>query len=190
MKPIVVVSGVIANKPHNGGNARMVLNWLVGLERLGVDVYFVEQLSSAASVDDAGGPAAAAESANRAYFDRVLRRYGFERRSALVCDATSALDDARVCGLSKAELKRPLGRCGSADQHLGSSVVRVAEEAVPSEGVRRRRSRLHAAVAARGGATRRSRHVLHRRPTHWHARLSAADGRHQLASDVAAGGRR
>ena len=52
MKPIVVVSGVIANKPHNGGNARMVLNWLVGLERLGVDVYFVEQLSSAASVDD------------------------------------------------------------------------------------------------------------------------------------------
>jgi hypothetical protein len=105
MKPIVVVSGVIANKPHNGGNARMVLNWLVGLERLGVDVYFVEQLSSAASVDDAGAPAAAAASANRAYFDGVLKRYGFERRSALMCDATSALDDARVCGLSKAELR-------------------------------------------------------------------------------------
>ena len=105
MKPIVVVSGVIANKPHNGGNARMVLNWLVGLERLGIDAYFVEQLSSASCVDDSGAPAAAPASANRAYFDRVLMRHGFERRSALVCDAPTMLEGAQIWGMREAELR-------------------------------------------------------------------------------------
>jgi hypothetical protein len=104
MKPIVVVSGVIANKPHNGGNARMVLNWLAGLERLGADAYFVEQLSSASCVDAEGAPAAATRSANRAYFHGVLDRHGFGRRAVLVCDAMPTWDEAQTCGLGKAEL--------------------------------------------------------------------------------------
>ena len=183
MKPIVVVSGVIANKPHNGGNARMVLNWLVGLERLGADVYFVEQLSSAASVDDAGAPAPATASANRAYFDRVLKRYGFERRSALVCDATSALDDARVCGLSEAEL-----RDLSADADL---LINISGHLSCASLKNRFRRKAYVDVdpgytqlwPRDGGATRRSRHVLHRRPAHWHAeaaccrRAASAGGR-------------
>lgn len=105
MKPIAVVSSVIANKPWNGGNARMVLTWLVGLECLGFETYFVEQLSSASSVDGTGAPAAAAASANRAYFDRVMQRHGFARRAALICDANDTLDGATACGLEAAELR-------------------------------------------------------------------------------------
>jgi len=101
---LVVVSSVIANKPHNGGNARMVLNWLQGLEQLGVDVFFVEQLRSEHCVDAHGVPASASHSVNRAYFESVLKTHGFSRRAALICDAGDTLDDAVVHGATPVEL--------------------------------------------------------------------------------------
>ena len=104
MKRLVVVSSVIANKPHNGGNARMVLNWLQGLEQLGLDVFFVEQISSDTCADAAGAPAPASCSVNRSYFDRVLATHGFDRRAALICDADDAFESAVVHGASPAEL--------------------------------------------------------------------------------------
>jgi hypothetical protein len=105
VKRLVVVSSVIANKPHNGGNARMVLNWLQGFEQLGLEVFFVEQIRSETCVDDLGAPAPVSQSANRAYFDRVLAAHGFHRRAALVCDAGDTLDDAVVHGADAAELQ-------------------------------------------------------------------------------------
>jgi hypothetical protein len=42
-KRCCVVAGAIANKPHNGGESWVRLNWVLGLRRLGFDVYFVEQ---------------------------------------------------------------------------------------------------------------------------------------------------
>jgi hypothetical protein len=104
MKPIVVLSSVIANKPYNGGNARMVLNWLEGLDRIGVEPFFIEQLSSTHCVGETGAPAAADHSANRAYFSEVLSAHGFEHRAALVCDAGATLDGAAVHGATAAEL--------------------------------------------------------------------------------------
>jgi hypothetical protein len=38
-----LVSGAIANKPLNGGEPWIRLSWILGLKRLGFDVYFVEQ---------------------------------------------------------------------------------------------------------------------------------------------------
>jgi len=104
MKPIVVLSSVIANKPYNGGNARMVLNWLEGLDRVGVEPFFIEQLESRHCVDDTGAPAQASDSANRAYFTEVLSAHGFARKAALVCDAGSALDAASIYGATSGEL--------------------------------------------------------------------------------------
>ena len=104
MNQLVVVSSVIANKPGNGGNARMVLNWLQGLEQLGFAVFFIEQIRSECCVDDLGQPMPAADSANRAYFDRVLGSHGFGRRAALVCDGNDGLDGATVYGSTAAEL--------------------------------------------------------------------------------------
>ena len=104
MKPLIVVSSVIANKPHNGGNARMVLNWLKGFERLGAEVFFLEQIRSHICVDNAGAVAPLDASVNRAYFDRVLGAREFGRGAALVCDAGETLDGATVHGATPAEL--------------------------------------------------------------------------------------
>ena len=104
MRRVVVVSSVIANKPHNGGNARMVLNWLQGLEQLGLDVFFVEQIRSEHCVDAQGSPAPASQSVNRAYFDEVLKTHGFSRRAALICDVDGTLDAAVVHGATASEL--------------------------------------------------------------------------------------
>ncbi|MGH7564069.1 MAG: glycosyltransferase [Gemmatimonadota bacterium] len=41
----VVVSGALANKPGNGGEAWVRMSWVEGLRRLGFDVWFVEQVS-------------------------------------------------------------------------------------------------------------------------------------------------
>jgi hypothetical protein len=84
--PTAIVSGALANKPFNGGEAWVRLSWALGLRRLGFDVYFVEELESAACVDDSGAPAAFEASANRAYFESVVRDFGFESRAGLLCD--------------------------------------------------------------------------------------------------------
>ena len=104
MKPFVVVSGALANKPQNGGNARMVLNWLEGLERLGADVFFIEQIRSADCVDESGVPATVTGSSNRAYLERVMARHGFTGRAALIADAGAGLDTAAIDGATAAEL--------------------------------------------------------------------------------------
>jgi len=101
---LVVVSSVIANKPFNGGNARMVLNWLQGLEQLGLDVFFVEQMRSEHCVDARGAMAPASDSVNRTYFDDVLKAHGFSRHAALICDAGDTLDAAVVHGATASEL--------------------------------------------------------------------------------------
>jgi len=104
MKRHVVVSSVIANKPGNGGNAQMVLNWLEGFRQLDVEVFFVEQLRSETCVDAGGAPAPASESDNRRYFEQVLATAGFGRRAALIVDAGDALDGATIHGATAAEL--------------------------------------------------------------------------------------
>ena len=40
-----IVSGALANKPHNGGEAWVRLSWARGMQRLGWNVVFVEQLN-------------------------------------------------------------------------------------------------------------------------------------------------
>jgi hypothetical protein len=43
---LAVVSGAIANKPFNGGEAWVRLSWVLGLKRLGYKVVFIEQLNT------------------------------------------------------------------------------------------------------------------------------------------------
>jgi hypothetical protein len=83
--PTVIVSGALANKPLNGGNAWSRLSWVRGFERLGYDVYFVEQIDASACVDAAGRVCPFADSANLAYFRRVFEQFGPAGRAALLC---------------------------------------------------------------------------------------------------------
>lgn len=70
---VVLVAGALANKPGNGGEAWVRLSWLLGLRRLGVETWFVEQIDAPAL----DAPAVA-------WFERVTRRFGFAERAALV----------------------------------------------------------------------------------------------------------
>jgi hypothetical protein len=82
--PTVLVGGAVANKLHNGGEAWVRLSWIRGLCRLGLDVWFVEQIGASTCVDEAGEPAPFAESENRRYFDAVMSEFGLSERSALL----------------------------------------------------------------------------------------------------------
>jgi hypothetical protein len=84
--PAAIVSGALANKPTNGGEAWVRLSWVLGLRRLGFDVCFVEQLESADCVDSDGGPAEFSASANRAHFDAVVEEFGLDGQAGLLCD--------------------------------------------------------------------------------------------------------
>jgi hypothetical protein len=74
---VAIVAGALANKPGNGGEAWVRLAWLLALQRLGVETWFVEQIDPRTLQ--------AGEGRNVAWFEQVARRFGFEERAALVC---------------------------------------------------------------------------------------------------------
>lgn len=79
-----IVSGALANKPRNGGEAWVRLSWVLGLQRLGFDTYFVEQIGSGDCVDEDGGAVELAASVNRSYFESVIHEFGLEARAGLL----------------------------------------------------------------------------------------------------------
>jgi len=114
--PVAVVSGALANKAFNGGEAWVRLSWVLGLRRLGFDVYFVEQ------VEDG--------SAGRAYFESVTREFGLADRAALL-DAEEGeggwgLDRAELIDVaSEAELLVNVSGHLSDERILGAARTRV-----------------------------------------------------------------
>jgi len=83
---IVIVSGALANKPGNAGGAWERMSWVVGLQRLGFEVWFLEQIASSACIDAAGQSCDITASANLAWFHSATRWFQVENRSALVVD--------------------------------------------------------------------------------------------------------
>lgn len=69
---IALVAGALANKSGNGGNAWARLSWTRGLAELGLQTYFVEQLS---------GPGTTAAIA---FFEDAIERFGEPARAALL----------------------------------------------------------------------------------------------------------
>jgi len=73
MRP-VFVAGALANKPGSGGEAWVRLSWIRGLQQLGFDVWFVEQLNGAVAID----------SPQVDWFRAVTTRFGLGERAALL----------------------------------------------------------------------------------------------------------
>jgi hypothetical protein len=71
---VVVVAGAMANKPGQAGEAWVKLSWVRGLERLGIDVWFVEQLADSMAGDERA----------RAWFRAVTERFELAERAALL----------------------------------------------------------------------------------------------------------
>lgn len=82
----VVVSGALANKYLNGGEAWVRLSWVLGLQRLGCTVHFIEQIAPEVCVDSTGSVVPFDQSANRAYFETVTRAFGLESAALVYGD--------------------------------------------------------------------------------------------------------
>jgi len=80
----VLVSGAIANKHRQGGAAWTRLNWLLGLKKLGFDVYFVEQISRDSCIDARGAVTPFEQSENLQYFRTVVEQLGLAGSASLV----------------------------------------------------------------------------------------------------------
>jgi hypothetical protein len=94
----IIVSGMIAGDPYQGGAAWAVLQYVLGLQQLGHDVYLIESLS-AGSLLPAGAPLECSE--NAAYFRAVTGEFGLEKRSSLLLR-----DSRETVGLPYEELQR------------------------------------------------------------------------------------
>jgi len=82
----IVVAGMIAADPYQGGATWAVLQYVLGLRQLGHEVYFIEPVAAAKLQP---GGASLAGSTNAAYFRAVMRQFGLESRAALLLAGTT-----------------------------------------------------------------------------------------------------
>ena len=97
-KLTILFSGMIAADPFQGGATWAVLQYVLGLRRLGHEVYFVEPMP-AKSFRPAG--AAPETSDNARYFDSVTRQFSLRGRAALLAAGTR-----RFVGIPYDDLRR------------------------------------------------------------------------------------
>jgi hypothetical protein len=94
----IVISGMVAKVPHQGGATWAVLQYLLGFTRLGHDVCFIEPIEPG-DLQPRGTTLAA--SRNARYFADVMREFGLEQNSVLFLSGTDQfvgrpLADARA----------------------------------------------------------------------------------------------
>ena len=97
-KQTILFSGMIAADPHQGGATWAVLQYVLGLQRLGHEVYLVEPLQEAA-LRPKNAELTASENAK--YFREVVSAFGLEKNSALLLAGTQD-----TVGLPYEELRR------------------------------------------------------------------------------------
>jgi hypothetical protein len=121
---VVIVSGALANKLHNGGATWTRLSWALGLKALGFEVAFVEQIRADCCVDPSGRPCAFVESANREYFREVTEQFGLSGLAVLTCD------DGTAHGLTTSELD-DLVRSATALVNISGHLTHPRMESIP-----------------------------------------------------------
>jgi hypothetical protein len=85
----VIVAAMVAGDPYQGGATWAALQYVLGLRRLGHDVWLVE-------------PVRALSSASERYFRRVVREFDLEDRAALLADGeTNGVSYSVLCEASR-----------------------------------------------------------------------------------------
>lgn len=79
----IVVGGALAQRPGVGGHTWVVLQYVLGLRRLGWDVLLLDRLDSLACVDATGQSVPPQDSINLRYATEVIQRFGLEQSYAL-----------------------------------------------------------------------------------------------------------
>jgi hypothetical protein len=100
-RPSVIYSGSIAQPVGNGGLAWLHLQFILGLQKLGCDVLFVDRLEPSMCVDSAGDPASFDNSANLRYFLNVMSEFGLTKNFSLFFNGGE-----QVIGRSRADVLR------------------------------------------------------------------------------------
>jgi hypothetical protein len=96
---MIVVGGAIANKYRQGGEAWVRLSWLIGFQKLGHSVHFIEQIDPAHCLDAAGQVVPFEQSVQREYFQSVFEQFGLRDVATLVLG-----DGEQTLGLAFTEL--------------------------------------------------------------------------------------
>ena len=86
----ILISGALANKPRNGGEAWVRLSWIEGFRQLGHDVHFVEQIADGAPFDEA---------VHLAWFRDVTEAFGLADRAVLICNDGHTIYGGTSAGL-------------------------------------------------------------------------------------------
>jgi hypothetical protein len=89
-KGTICVAGALAQNPGNGGLTWCHLQFLLGFQRLGWEVLFLDRLSPEMCVDDGARPTSFEESANLRYFRHVMSGFGLTDASSLTCGGRTA----------------------------------------------------------------------------------------------------
>src|SRR5262245_33635870 len=92
----IVVAGMIAGDPYQGGATWAVLQYLLGLRQLGHDVHFVEPVSTE-KLQPRG--TRLSHSTNAAFFRQVMRDFDFDSRAALLVTGTQETEGLGYDGL-------------------------------------------------------------------------------------------
>jgi hypothetical protein len=87
----IAVAGTIADQPRNGGLTWARLNWILGLRKLGFDVFFLEQIAAARCTDTEGRVTRFEDSENLRSFKDVTGEFGLEDSATLIYDGGEAI---------------------------------------------------------------------------------------------------
>jgi len=90
----IAVAGTIADKPYSGGLTWARLNWVLGLRKLGFEVFFLEQIAAARCTDADGRVTRFEDSENLRSFKDVTAEFGLEDSSALIYEGGEAIHGA------------------------------------------------------------------------------------------------
>jgi hypothetical protein len=95
----IVVAGSLAQKPRRGGHTWVLLQYLLGFQRLGWEVLFLDRLEPEMYVDRAGSHCLLDDSFNLHYVLSVMECIGLSDAFSVVCDGGE-----RFVGLSREDV--------------------------------------------------------------------------------------
>jgi hypothetical protein len=95
----IVIAGALAQKPGRGGHTWVLLQYLLGFQKLGWDVVFIDSLDAAASVNESGDAVPVEQSWNVRYAADVMERFSLAGHYAILHDS-----GRRTVGLDRAAL--------------------------------------------------------------------------------------
>jgi hypothetical protein len=98
----ILLGGSVAQRPGSGGHTWVFLQYLLGLQRLGLEPVLVDWLEPEMCRDRSGAPSDVEHSWNIAYLADVMDRFGLGDRWAVLHDAGRAVLGMRDSTLDKA----------------------------------------------------------------------------------------